>query len=194
VESKWPIYKEFNRLGKLLFQQGLVSMTAGNLSIRKNNSMYITASGSMLGDLKVDDIVEVSINSNNPVFSINSKKPSIEGIVHKSIYKSTPHKAIVHAHTPTAIALSFDKDRIVLADSEGKFYIPEVPVVAVNGGIASTDVAEVIPKFLNEYPAVIVRGHGLFAAADSLEKACGMASTIEFSSKILYTKENFKKS
>lgn len=192
MESKWQIYKEFSRLGKLLFQQGLVSLTAGNISVRKGDIFYITASGSMLGDLKYEDMVAVPVSSRGFDSGLNLKKPSVESIVHKSIYENTPHKAVVHAHAPTAIAVSFDRSRIVLADSEGKFYIPEVPVVAVNGGIASDDVAREIPVFLNKYPAAIVKGHGIFAGAATLNEACGIVSTIEFSAQILYKKENFK--
>ncbi len=180
------IYKEFKRLGKLLFQQHLVSLTAGNISIRKDNNIYITASGSMLGDLKFDDIVRVPFNRDVEPDPILHKKASVEIIVHKSIYENTAHKAVVHVHAPTTIALSFNKDRIVPADSEGKFYIPEVPVVSVNGGIGSLKVAEEIPAILNKYPAVIIRGHGIFAVGDTLRNACGIASTIEFSSQILH--------
>lgn len=193
MESKWQIFKEFDRLGKLLFQQGLVSLTAGNLSVRKGNSIYITASGSMLGDLKFEDVVVLPLNSAEYSAAYNLKKPSVEAIVHRSIYDDTSHMAVVHAHAPTAIAFSFTNERIVLADSEGKFYVPEVPVIAVNGGIASLDVAKEIPSLLNKYPAVIVRGHGIFSAADTLVQACSIVSTIEFSLKILQKKEIFKK-
>ncbi|MFH1416324.1 MAG: class II aldolase/adducin family protein [Elusimicrobiota bacterium] len=191
MDSKWNIYKEFSRLGKLLFQQGMVSLTAGNISVRKGDDIYITASGSMLGDLRLEDIVVMPIKDHGFVPSGNLKKPSIESVVHKSIYEKTQHKAIVHVHAPTAIAVSFNKNSITLADSEGKFYIPEVPVVAVNGGIASLDVAREIPPLLEKYPAVIIKGHGLFTAADDLAGACSLASTVEFSAGILLNKEKY---
>jgi len=192
VEGKWQIYRDFSRLGKLLFQQGLVSLTAGNISVRQGRLMYITASGSMLGDLRFEDIVSVPIGDKTFSAEVNIKKPSVESVVHKSIYLNTEHKAVVHAHAPTAIALSFEENKIVLADSEGRYYVPEVPVLAVNGGIASSDVAEQIPPLLSRYPAVIIRGHGVFAAADNLNDACGIASTIEFSAKILDKKTKIK--
>ncbi|MFC2091433.1 class II aldolase/adducin family protein [Elusimicrobiota bacterium] len=185
MESKWKIYRQFERFGRLLFQQGLVSLTAGNLSVRSGEIIYITASGSMLGDLKYEDIVSVALDEGRIPGVIDLKKPSMEIIVHRSIYKNTDYKAIAHVHNPSAIAVSFKTDKVELADSEGRFYIPHVPVVAVNGGIASEDVAKVVPSILKDYPAVIVRSHGVFAAADTLDTACSLASTIEFSSGIL---------
>ncbi|MFC2062289.1 class II aldolase/adducin family protein [Elusimicrobiota bacterium] len=187
-------FKVFQRAGGILFQQGLISAAAGNISIKKDKSIFITASGSLLGDLQISDIVEAPIEgtkiSNN--YSIYSKKPSIEIEVHKAIYRNTPHKAIVHAHPPTAIALSFNVDKIELEDSEGRIYIPVIPVLAVNGGISSTEVAKRIPDLLNEYAVVLVKGHGAFAASDTLMKACSLMSTLEFSSVILYRKKLFE--
>ena len=185
MEGRHKFYKDFKRLGSLLFQQGLVSLTAGNLSVRKGDHIYITASGSMLGDLQYEDITHLSVSGARTVEPVSLKKPSIESIVHSAIYKGTSHNAIAHVHAPAAIAISFNKDRIMLADSEGKFYVPEAPVIAVNGGIASEDVARELPPLLAQYPAVIVRGHGLFTAAEFLKDACSIASTVEFSSRIL---------
>ena len=185
MEGRHKYYKDFKRMGSLLFQQGLVSLTAGNLSVRQGDNMYITASGSMLGDLNYEDITHMSVSGMKTVESVRLKKPSVESIVHAAIYRITSHKAIAHVHAPAAIAISFKKDRIILADSEGKFYVPEAPVIAVNGGIASEDVARELPPLLKDYPAVIVRGHGLFTAAEFIKDACSIASTVEFSSKIL---------
>jgi L-fuculose-phosphate aldolase len=189
VESKWKIYKEFCRYGKLLYQQGLISITAGNISVRKGNNIYITSSGSMLGDLLQDEVVVVPIDGTRIYTGIDTKRPSVEVVVHKSIYENTSHKSVVHVHAPHTLAFSFENDMIELCDSEGKYYMPAVPVISVNGGIASEDVARAIPDVLNEYPAAVVRGHGIFAAADTLLKACSLVSTIEFSSKILFAKK-----
>ncbi|MBN2406804.1 MAG: class II aldolase/adducin family protein [Elusimicrobia bacterium] len=189
------IYREFSRVGRLLFEQGLVSVSAGNLSVRKGEDIFITATGSVLGDLGIGDVVNAPVNPGRAPSAGNifQKKPSVEIDVHRAIYMNTDHTAVVHAHTPTAIALSFDTDRIELEDSEGKFYIPVVPVISVNGGIASSKVAEVLPGQLNANPVVIIRGHGVFAAARTLMKACSIVSTLEFSSIILYRKRIFER-
>jgi L-fuculose-phosphate aldolase len=185
----WQVYKEFHRFGKLLFQQGLISLTAGNISILQDRVIYITASGSMLGDLNYDDIASVPLDKAVMHTSHSIKKPSVELVVHRSIYENTEHKAVVHAHAPTAVAVAFQYDSICFPDSEGRLYVPEVPVIDVKETIGSSEVAQTVPSYLNRYPAVIIRGHGVFAAADTLAKACGIVSTIEFSSQILYKKE-----
>lgn len=183
------IFKEFERCGKLLFQQHLISLTAGNLSIRKDDTVYITASGSMLGALKFSDIIEVSLDGvrRTKIGNFSDKIPSIEIDVHKSIYSSTGYAAIAHAHPIFALSISFEKDKIAPLDSEGKFHLPEIPVVTVKDeAIASVEVAARLPALLKNTPVVIVRGHGVFAVADSLLKACSLISTLEFSAEILY--------
>ena len=188
------LFKEFETVGKILFSQHLISASAGNLSIRKGDNIYITASGSILGDLNLSDIVRLPLSGRWAIQDygkIFSKSPSMEMLVHKSIYEKTPYKAIVHAHPPTAIAISFDTNSIVPQDSEGLFYFKEVPVVHFEIEIASKEVAEVIPSLLNKTPVVVVRRHGVFAGADTLLKACSLVTTLEFSSQILYKKKIF---
>lgn len=188
------LFKEFDSVGKILFSQHLISASAGNLSIRKGDNIYITASGSILGDLNLSDIIRLPLSGRwlQDYGNIFSKPPSMEMIVHKSIYEKTPHKAIVHAHPPTAIAISFNTGRIVPQDSEGLLYFKEVPVVHFEIEIASKEVAEVIPSLLNKCPVVVVRRHGVFAASDTLLKACSLVTTLEFSSQILYKKKIFE--
>jgi len=184
------LFREFEKAGKLLFQQHLISAAAGNLSIREKDTAYVTATGSMLGFLEFSDIVKVPLESSAPVTlsGIYSKKPSMEIETHLNIYRNTGFKAVCHAHPSTALALAFNAEKINPVDSEGCYYLPEIPVISVEKEIASAEVARLIPEILAKFGAVIIRNHGAFTAGETLHQACGLMSTVEFSSEIIFKK------
>ncbi len=177
------VYERIRRLGSLMFTQGLVSLSAGNISARSEDFFYITASGAILGNLKRKDLVKVPLNSsfNFRYAGLKQAPPSMEEIVHRAIYLNTSKNSVVHVHPPAALALAQDAEYIKPADSEGKFYLKEVPVIEVSSPVASHEVAEKIPSLMKKNPAVIVRFHGVFAAAETPEEAASLVSTLEFS-------------
>jgi len=170
--------------GKVLYKEGLVNSHAGNISVRFEDSIYITKTGAMLGFLKHKDIVEV------PVFfeSEKDKEASSELIVHRAIYKKTKAKAIIHAHPINAVALSFFLETFVPIDNEGKLFVGEVPVVDVKNASGSEELAEKLSNTFKETEKkiVIVKKHGSFVISDSLNYALKLTSDLEFCSKIYY--------
>ena len=105
--------------------------------------------------------------------------------VHLAIYRATGAQAILHAHPPSAVALSLIDEVIVPADSEGGHILGRVPVIAAASVVASQEVAEKASSLLQAHRAVLVRGHGSFAVGGSLEEALGVTTTLEASAKIL---------
>ncbi|MCL2389244.1 MAG: class II aldolase/adducin family protein, partial [Elusimicrobia bacterium] len=110
--------------GKLLYEQGLNHSHSGNLSIRAGDKIFIKKRGAMLGHLKQSDIVKVNLRDNKL-----DSEASVEVNVHRAIYLGCPEvSAVAHAHTIYATALSFKLKEIIPADSEGKLYLPHIPV------------------------------------------------------------------
>ena len=132
------MWHEISRIGKKLVANGLVESHFGNISVRIGNRMLITRSGCALDEITEDNVVEVRIDSSSPLDMIASS----EAIVHRAIYSKTPALAIVHAHCPFAVTLSLleEGDNITPADSEGQYFLGEVPIV--KGGIGSDELAE----------------------------------------------------
>ncbi len=185
-------FNKFKESGEILFKSGLISLKAGNMSMKNGEYISITASGSRLGFLNREDIVKVDINTglNLETDLVNPVKPSVEIEVHKSIYKNTTFKAVAHAHPPTATVISYGKKNFEFIDDEGRFYIPRVSVIKVQqSSIASGEVVRRLPGVIKEHGIVMVEGHGAFAAAGTLEGAVGLLSTLEHSSRILYKKK-----
>jgi L-fuculose-phosphate aldolase len=138
----------------------------------------------MLGHLSEQDLINSSIEGNDKL----SELASTELSVHRSIYKHTPSSAVVHAHPPHATALSFLTDCIVPADLEGSFILSKIPVLGQNLRTISGDLSEEIALSLTIHKAVLVFGHGSFAAGKTLEEAHHWTSTLEASCEILHLK------
>ena len=123
--TKAALVKEFQGVGRDLMALGLLSLHAGNLSLRQNGRVFITRTGSRLDHLGAKDIVETPLHPGKP----RHPRASMELPAHLAIYATTGVEAIVHAHPPSAIALSFVTDRFIPLDSEGAILLREVPVI-----------------------------------------------------------------
>jgi len=175
------IWQEIARFGKKLVEYGLVESHFGNISVRTGDGMLITRSGSALDEIDRDSVVEVSIDGTSSMDMIASS----EAIVHRAIYKSTSALAIVHAHCPFSVIESLIEDsRVVPADSEGLYFLHEIPIVT--GGIGTSELAENSASSLREHTGVIIRGHGTIATGMLLEEAYVVTTQVEHSCMVKY--------
>lgn len=166
----------FRDIGLRMMGEGLVSGNFGNLSVRTEGGMLISASGSFL-----DEPGEpVFVPDGGPV----PETASSEYRVHREAYGASSHLACVHAHPPFSVAASFVFDRIEPVDSEGSMLCPLVPVV--DGPPGSEKLALAVAKALAGSPVVIARGHGTFSFGSSLRQALLLTSAVEHGCKILY--------
>jgi len=173
--------EDFKRVGRMLFEEGLVGSHSGNLSLRQGDKIFITRSGAMLGDLQDGDVVEVALAS-----GADEKNASVELPVHRAIYQGSSAQAIVHAHPANGTALSIlYEQKIIPQDAEGQYYFKSVPVLKVRQAIGSDEVVKMLPPiFAGGYAIAMVRGHGSFAVGDTLEKAYQLTSAFESSCRI----------
>jgi len=103
---------QFQTVGSDLYTRGMVSVHGGNLSLRQEDKLVITRSGSRLGYLQQSDLIETGIATDDE----NTRLASTEIGVHRAIYKKTLFKAVVHSHPIHAVALSFTGDRVLPQD------------------------------------------------------------------------------
>lgn len=150
--------------------------------MRIGNKIYITKKGSMMGRLKLSDIIELELERDDPGLS----SASSEAVVHWAIYKNTSALAIIHAHPPYATLFSMIKDELTPIDSEGSFLFKKIPVTTPENTIASEEAAEMVSECLKDHKIVLVRGHGSFAKGNTLEEAHMFTSSLESSGFFLY--------
>jgi L-fuculose-phosphate aldolase len=176
------IYNEFRRIGQFLDRRGLISSHGGNISVRQGEKMLVKRRGAMLGDLRPWDIVEM------PIEEIDSKImiASTEALVHRAIYRETDHLAVIHCHPVHTIALSLIEEEITALDAEGAFTLKKIPILDLKLPIGPAESAIHVPKILKNYKVVVVRSHGIFAGAETLEEAYNWTTVCEEASTIRY--------
>ena len=179
---------QFQAVGNDLFSEGLVSSHSGNLSVRLGDRMVITRRGSKLGYLQEHDLIETGINKNDRYTPL----ASVELPVHRAIYQQTPALAIVHAHSPHAVALSLMETEIVPSDTEGLQVAGRIPVLGWHMEVKPGGLADIIAQALKQCHVVMVHGHGSFAIGQLLDEAHSCTTMLEESCRILCLLKSLK--
>ena len=164
----------------------LSPLRSGNISIRgiqdDIEGFFITPSGKKYENLKPENIVFLSLNEEKDFLSwFNSgKNPSSEWRFHQDIYKNKwEAKAIVHAHSPSATAVS----------AHGKSIPPFHYMIALAGGgdikcskyatFGTHELSTNIVKALENRKACLMSNHGQVAFGENLSKAFELAQEVE---------------
>ena len=165
------------KYAKKLNSKGLSALRSGNISARFKDGFLITPSGKKYSSLKDKDIVFVSLDG-----SFDKKKgiPSSEWKFHQDIYLNKKNaKAIVHAHSTNATAVSTHKKKIP----------PFHYMVAMVGGhdikcakyatYGTRNLSKNIIKALKDRKACLIANHGQIAFEENLSKAFELAEEVE---------------
>lgn len=167
----------FRQTGEDLVRLGLTTSHGGNLSIRHHDHMLITAHFAMAGRLEAGDIVQASLRGGADQPGVNLSR---DAELHRLIYAATPAMAIIHAHPPHAIALSLKQDTIRPLDLEGSCFLPEIPVIAPD------ETPSRVAELLSDHAALMIAGHGSYAAGLNLGEALAYTSALELSARVLW--------
>ena len=171
------IKAEIIKYSKLLNSRKLSALRSGNISVRYNDGFLITPSGKKYSSLKIKDIIYVSLEGK---FDKKKGIPSSEWQFHQDIYKNKLEaKAIVHAHSTNATAVSTHKRRIP----------PFHYMVAMAGGhdikcakyatYGTRELSKNILKALKGRKACLISNHGQIAFEGNLSKAFELAEEVE---------------
>ena len=91
---------EIIEIGRLMFERKYVVANDGNISIRTNNRIFVSAAGICKGRLTKKSIVSVNIDGE---YSRSSFHPTSEIDLHLDVYRNRSEiGAIIHAHPPYA--------------------------------------------------------------------------------------------
>ena len=172
--------KEVIKYSIKLNTTNLSPLRSGNISVRSiENSVegfLITPSGKKYDTLKEEDIVFVSSDGNHDT----NLKPSSEWRFHKDIYLKKPDaKAIVHAHSPHATAVS----------AHGKDIPAFHYMIALAGGdsikcakyatFGTQELSDNIIYALENRKACLMSNHGQVAFGENLKSAFELAEELE---------------
>ena len=171
------IKAEIIKYSKMLNSRKLSALRSGNISARYKDGFFITPSGKKYSSLKNKDIVFVSLEGK---FNRKEGIPSSEWKFHQDIYKNKKEaKAIVHAHSTNATAVSTHKRGIP------SFHY----MVAMAGGddikcakyatFGTRELSKNILKALKGRKACLIANHGQIAFEENLSKAFELAEEVE---------------
>ncbi|MBU0548613.1 MAG: class II aldolase/adducin family protein [Candidatus Omnitrophica bacterium] len=181
--------KELINTGRKIYNLGLVAGTSGNLSARLDkNNIFITATGTAMGDLKSNEIIKVDLA--NPE-DLKDKRLSSEFPLHRLIYENLPNKVIIHCHPALANGYFAVYSDIKALTFETKLYLGQVPVIPQETP-AVTNPKEVV-EALKSSNLVVLKNHGVVCIADDFKGALHLIENLEEAVRTISIARLFKK-
>lgn len=166
---------EIIRIGKKLYDLRLVTARAGNLSARiDENTILITATGASLGSLTAGDIIKVDLTNAG---DLGNKQLTSEFPLHRLIYKNFAHKAVIHCHPTLVNAYFAVYPDLKALTFETKLYLGNIPVVEQE--TPSITKPQLVVDALKANNLVVVKNHGVAAAADKFIDALYLIESLE---------------
>lgn len=190
-----PLLSELAEEARRLASLGLMACTGGNLSVRLPGTpprTAVSASGLDKGRMRAEDFLLV--DGAGIAVPPETRKPSDETLLHLALYGATNAAAICHGHPPHAVALSLgvgDHIAVTAIEMQKAFAgtkthqcVRRMPVID-----NSQDMVELSARALAardaDVPAVIVRGHGVYAWGRSIAEAGRHLETVEWLCRVL---------
>src|SRR5258708_1669450 len=177
-------------IGRLMHQGEYIDGTSGNISVRLDSERVLsTPSGLAKGFLQPEQLIVTDLDGNKigPTTGANHDlRPTSELAMHLECYRQRPDvKGVVHAHPPTAIALT------IAGVSLRTCVIPEAIVVlglvptAAYGTPASAENCNAVRALIPEHDVIMLAYHGSVTVGPDVWQAYLKLETLEHTAKIL---------
>lgn len=191
MDSERDLRELICHVGRLMYQQGYVDGTGGNISARlADERILMTPSGLATGFLAPDQLVIVNLAGervDEPNEANAELRPTSESSMHLECYRQRDDvMAVVHAHPPTAIALTlagFDFQQCL---------IPEMVVLlgltptAPYSTPSSKENRDAISHLILEHDVIMLSNHGSLTVAKSLWDAYLLLESLEHNAGIIH--------
>jgi len=169
------------RYYRQLRAHGLNDSHSGNASARDGDLAWVTPSGCSGETLTPDDLIACPLEATPPAGA------SLDAPLHLAVYRANPAiRAVLHSHGPHSIAMTLSGGDFRPADFEGELYFPVVPVLDIPGSLYTARSPGAVADTLASFPVCVVRGHGVYAAGETLDLAYKWSSSLESSARIAW--------
>jgi L-fuculose-phosphate aldolase len=167
-----------------LAENGLLIGTAGNVSLRDGDRVFVTASGIELARCLPEDVVEISLTG---ALLSGRFKPTSELGLHLAIYQASDAGAVVHTHAPftTAVACATNRFRSVPVLHYQQMLLGGEIRIAPYETFGSPELAAAVVEALDGRLAALMANHGSVATGFSLAKAVDNALLVEWLAALL---------
>jgi len=150
----------------------------GHCSVRRDaGSFYINSGASVRGTLTVQDIVTIDLDG-QPVDGSNAKPP-LEFPIHAEVYRARPSiNAVFHTHPQwsTYLTMTGVPQKVVYAQAS---LLGDMPVMNSPMSVNSREMGEKMVAMMGDNPIVLLKAHGVVAAAESALECFAYAAYIE---------------
>ncbi len=161
-----------------LRRYGLNDSHSGNASVREGDHYLITPTGACADTLCAADLLTCPLQG-APVAGA-----SLDAPLHQAVYRHNPQaSALLHSHGANSVAMTLDGRNFEPVDFEGQYYFGQVPVINIPYQDYLAQAPERVATALAQHPVVIVRGHGVYACAETLNLAYKWTCSLELSAR-----------
>lgn len=155
--------------GRMIVEKGLTWGTSGNISIRRQDRIWITASGTRIGALTEEDILVCDLDGR---VVAGTKKPSKETGMHLAMYRERPDaEGIVHC-SPfyTTLCACSDIELKTNLFIESMYYDREVERIPYFHA-GSAELAKAAAAAAGQANVILMANHGILTLDTSLAEA-----------------------
>lgn len=161
-----------------LRQYGCNDSHSGNASFRWHDEIWVTPTGCCADTLKPEDLICCHIDG------LVETGASLDAPLHIQTYQRNPQAlAVFHSHGPHTVALTLDGEDFVPVDFEGQYYFPTVPVISIPYDRYVELAPAAVSESLKTHKVAVVKGHGVYASASTINLAYKWSCSVELSAK-----------
>lgn len=159
--------QEIIETGRWIMEKNLTWGTSGNISVREGDHIYVTASGTVIGDLHEEDITVVDLEGK----VLEGKKPSKETGMHLEVYRKRPEVAAVLHASPFWTTFAACTTMEIKTDLfiESMYYdekLARVPYFHAG----SSALAEAVSKVAEKTHVILMEHHGMLCYDRNLKE------------------------
>ena len=146
--------QEICRIGKSLFDRGLVHATAGNISVRLDDGFLITPTDACLGFLDPASLALVDAQGGQRSGRPASKTLTLHRAIYRAALRFSPGtRCVIHTHSTHSVALSLRADGPELLPPITPYFVMKVGHVPLVGyqRPGAPGAAEAVARCIDEY-------------------------------------------
>jgi ribulose-5-phosphate 4-epimerase/fuculose-1-phosphate aldolase len=167
--------------GRVLAMEGQGDYVAGHISVRLPDDperFLMKPAGIGLEEMTPDNIITVGLDGKK-VHGTMSRHNEV--FIHSEVLRARPEiQAVIHTHPPHAVAFSSLGRPLVPVGNDGVTFSAGLPIFSETTDLIITrERGASVARCLGEHPALILRNHGIVAAARSIEEAVWIALKLE---------------
>ena len=185
MSVKWHIPRsQVAEAARRMYALGLVSGTAGNVSVRLDAAdaggrglMAVTPAAVRYEEMDAEDAVVTDFEIETVA---GARAPSSESLLHAGIYaRRADVRAVVHTHSVYSSAFAVAHRELPPALDEVAVYVGGAVRVSEYGFPGSQDLADNVCAALGENKAAFIANHGAVAVGESADEALDICLLVE---------------